>query len=65
MLRFLILFRGAEREHWPEISSPLKRQPKVVKHTKTVRWLLSRNCVSVFDHFVGLALKGLTRKQGP
>ena len=26
----------------------------MVKHTQTIRWLLS-----VFDHFVGLALKGL------
>ena len=27
----------------------------MVKHTQTIR----RNCLSVFDHFVGLALKGL------
>ena len=25
-----------------------------------VRWLLPANCLSVFDHFVGLTLKGLT-----
>ena len=31
----------------------------MVKHAQTVRWLLSKNCLSVFDHFVGLTLKGL------
>ena len=33
----------------------------MVKHTKTIRRLLSTNCLSVFDHFVLLALKGLTQ----
>ena len=34
----------------------LKHQPhKIVKHTQT----LPTNCLSVFAHFVGLALKGL------
>ena len=35
---------------------------KVVKHTQTIRRLLppdSPNCLSVFDHFAGLAFKGL------
>ena len=32
----------------------------MAKHTQTRRRLLSTNCLSVFDHFVGLALKGLT-----
>ena len=32
---------------------------KMLKHTKTIRRLLPTNCLSVFDHFVGLALKGL------
>ena len=37
-----------------------KRQPhKLVKHTQTIRRLLSTNCLSVFDQFVGLVLKGL------
>ena len=37
----------------------LKRQPhKMIKHTHTIRRLLSTNCASVFDHFVGLTLKG-------
>ena len=31
----------------------------MVKHTQTIRWLLQINCLSVFDHFVGLTLKGL------
>ena len=29
----------------------------MVKHTQTIRRLLPTNCFSVFDHFVGLALK--------
>ena len=37
-----------------------KCQPhKLVKHTRTI-WLLPTNCLSVFDHFVGLALTGLS-----
>ena len=37
-----------------------KRQPhKMVKHTKTIRRLLPATFLSVFDRFVGLALKGL------
>ena len=31
----------------------------MVKHTQTIRRLLPTNYLSVFDHFVGLALKGL------
>ena len=31
----------------------------MVKHTQTIRPLLPSNCLSVFDHFVGLARKGL------
>ena len=31
----------------------------MVKQTQTIRRLLLTNCLSVFDHFVGLALKGL------
>ena len=29
------------------------------KHTQTIRRLLPMNYLRVFDHFVGLALKGL------
>ena len=31
----------------------------MVKHTQTIRRLLPTNCLSVFDHFVGLVLKVL------
>ena len=31
----------------------------MVKHTQAIRRLLPTNCLIVFDHFVGLALKGL------
>ena len=31
----------------------------MVKRTQTIRRQLQTNCLSVFDHFVGLALKGL------
>ena len=29
----------------------------MVKHTQTIRWQQPANCLSVFDHFVGLVLK--------
>ena len=32
----------------------------MVKHTQTIRWQQPTSCLSVFDHFVKLALKGLT-----
>ena len=32
----------------------------MIKHTKTIRRQQPTNYLSVFDHFVGLALKGLT-----
>ena len=31
----------------------------MVKHTQTICQKNPTNCMSVFDHFVGLALKGL------
>ena len=31
----------------------------MVKHTQTIRRMLATNCLSVFKHFVGLALKSL------
>ena len=31
----------------------------MVKHTQTIRQQQRTNCLSVFDQFVGLALKGL------
>ena len=40
-----------------------KQQPhKMVKHNQTIRRLLPTNCLSLFDHFVGLALRRLTTK---
>ena len=35
----------------------------MVKHTQTIRRLLQMNCLSVFDHFVGLLIKGLSINQ--
>ena len=38
----------------------------MITYTQTIRRLLSTNCLSVFDHFVDLALKGLSLYQaGP
>ena len=38
-----------------------KRQlHKLVKHTETFRQHKPASCWSVFDHFVGLELKGIT-----
>ena len=34
----------------------------MVKRTQTIRWLLLTHCVSVFDHFVRLALEGFLSK---
>ena len=31
----------------------------MVKHTQTIRQLLPTNCLSAFNHFVGLEIKGL------
>ena len=43
-----------------ENSEPFKRQShKMVKQTQTFCRLLPSNCLSVFDHFVGLVLKEL------
>ena len=37
----------------------------MVKHTQIIRRLLSANCLSVFDHFVELAFKGLNINYRP
>ena len=37
--------------------NPLRVSPKMVKYVQRIRRLLPMNCLSVFDHFVGLALK--------
>ena len=36
----------------------------MVKHTQTIRRLFQTNCLSVFDHFVGLTVKGLIQQTG-
>ena len=41
---------------------PFKRQPhKMAKHTQVIRQLLATNYLNVFDHFVGLGQKGLSK----
>ena len=35
----------------------------MVKHSQTIRRQMPTNCLSVFDHFVGLALKRLFKKE--
>ena len=41
-----------------------KQQPhKMVKHTQTICRLLPTNCLSAFDHFVGLELKEITLRE--
>ena len=35
----------------------------MIKHTQTIGRQKPANCLSVFDHFVGLALKGLIDAQ--
>ena len=43
--------------------NPLKSQPhKMVKHNKIIRQQQLTTCLSVFDHFVGFALKGLKQQ---
>ena len=35
----------------------------MVKHTQTISRQQQTNCLSVFDHFVALALKGLNKQE--
>ena len=39
----------------------MRHPHKMIKHTQTLRRQKPTNCLSVFDHFVGLAYKGLGR----
>ena len=41
----------------------MRQTHKMVKHTPTIRGLLPTNCLSEYDHFVGLQLKGVKSKQ--
>ena len=43
-------------------NQPFMRQPhKMVKHAQKIGRQQPTNCLSVFDHFVGLVLKGLNK----
>ena len=37
----------------------MRQTHKMVKHTQAIRQLLLTNCLSMFDHFVGLVREGL------
>ena len=51
-----------QKINFPQIYLTFKHQPhKIVKHTHTIRRQEPTNCLSVFDHFVGLALEVLTK----
>ena len=60
-----VFFIWVSKSQWIKILiktgfETFQRQPhKMVKHTQTIRRLFPMKCLSVFDHFVGLALKGL------
>ena len=57
ILYIVIIFHYKESR----FSLTYERQPhKMVKHTRTIPRQQLTNCLSVFDHIVGLALKGLT-----
>ena len=44
-------------------TEPSKCKPhNTVKHTQTICRLLLTNCLSVFDHFVGLVPKGVNKQ---
>ena len=54
---FVVIFTAAVNRSSKQL---FKHQPhKMVKHTHTICQLLPTNCLSVLDHFVELALKGL------
>ena len=54
----LYFFTQARRED-PRKHLRWRRPPKMVKLTQTIRRQEPTGCMSMFDHFVGLALKGL------
>ena len=54
------LMRNKNLRSCLDFLNPLSANPnKMFKHTQTIRPLLPTNCLSVFDHFVGMALEGL------
>ena len=47
---------------WSRFYQPFKRHShRMVKYTQTIRRQQPTNCLSEFDHFVGMALKRLKR----
>ena len=40
------------------MANPVSANPTIWSNTQTFRQLLPKNCLRVFDHFVGLRLKG-------
>ena len=47
-----------------KLTKPYKHQPhKIIKYTQTIRRQQPTNCLTAFDRFVGLALKGLNIKK--
>ena len=44
---------------WDHLFNPLSANSTKWTNTQTIRRLLQTDCLSVLDHFVGLALKGL------
>ena len=47
------------KQNTPDINRFKRQRQKMVKHTQTIRRQQPTNCLSVFDHFVGLAFKGI------
>ena len=53
-----------KQEQENETKVTIKRQThKMVKQTHTIRRQPPTNCLSVFDHFARLVVKGLNKKQ--
>ena len=46
-------------EYLISVAATLSTKPTKLSNTQTIRRLLPTNCLSVFDHFVGLTLKEL------
>ena len=56
MIYFALIFG----EKSLEVIKPLSANPtKMVRHTQTIGRLLPKNCLSVLDHFLELALEKL------
>ena len=57
-----ISFSKNKANLFPKLESTLYTPThNITKHTQTIRRLLPKKCLSVFDDFVGLALKGLSQ----